>query len=186
MLKLGYRAVALLGTLIIAAGSVGLATLDQTSPLWVVLLAVGIVGLGMGLSVVNFTISVQSAVPWEQRGAATSINQFFRSIGQAIGVTALGAVFNLQMVRQLNATGQDLAIANAVLDPLVRLRLDSAVLASTRGVLAESTQTVFLIVLVAALSCVAMAALMPSGSVDEHAWNSPANGPEGGRERSRR
>lgn len=174
MLKLGYRAVALLGTLIIAAGSVGLATFGQASPLWVVLLAVGIVGFGMGLSVANFTISVQNAVPWDQRGAATSINQFFRGIGQAIGVTALGAVFNLEMARQLNATGQDLTIANAVLDPLVRLRLDSAVLASARDILAESTQAVFLIVLAAAVACVAMAALMPAGSPAEHAWKPPA------------
>src|SRR3712207_7464731 len=53
------------------------------------------------------TIAVQSSVAWDQRGVVTSINQFFRSIGQAIGVTALGAVFNLRMSSQLGAAGQD-------------------------------------------------------------------------------
>jgi EmrB/QacA subfamily drug resistance transporter len=170
MLRLGYRLVAILGTVVIALGSAGLATLSEGGSFPAVLLAVGVVGLGMGLSVANFTISVQNAVPWEQRGAVTSSNQFFRSIGQAVGVAALGAVFNLRMGVQLDAAGQDLAIANAVLDPLVRRTLDPGVLASTRGILGDSLQTVFLILLLTAVANVLMAAQLPGGSPADHAW----------------
>jgi EmrB/QacA subfamily drug resistance transporter len=56
-------------------------------------------GIGMGLTFVPMLIAVQSAVPRSDLGAATSMTQFFRTIGGAVGLSVMGAV----MIRQLTA-----------------------------------------------------------------------------------
>lgn len=174
MLRLGYRRAVLLGMSVIAAGSSLLVALDQRSSFWTVLAAVGVIGLGMGLSMANLTIAVQNAVPWEQRGVATSINQFFRSIGQAIGVAMLGAVFSVRMFGEPRAGGQDPELANIVLDPIARQALDPAVLATIRDSLDGAVQSVFAITLLIALAGIAVASQLPGGSAAEHQWKAPA------------
>ena len=42
-------------------------------------------------------LGVQNAVPWRRRGVATSSVQFFRNIGGAISVAALGALLNARL-----------------------------------------------------------------------------------------
>jgi EmrB/QacA subfamily drug resistance transporter len=56
-------------------------------------------GIGMGLTFVPMLIAVQSAVPREDLGAATSMTQFYRTIGGAVGLSVMGAV----MIRRLAA-----------------------------------------------------------------------------------
>jgi EmrB/QacA subfamily drug resistance transporter len=56
-------------------------------------------GVGMGLTFVPMLIAVQSAVPRSDLGAATSMTQFFRTIGGAVGLSVMGAV----MIRRLGA-----------------------------------------------------------------------------------
>jgi EmrB/QacA subfamily drug resistance transporter len=180
ILTLGYRTTAVLGTVAITLGAAMLLTLSASSPVWHVLLGVSVIGLGMGLSTAVMTIAVQNAVPWNQRGVATSTNQLFRSIGQAIGVSALGAVFNLEMGRQLGGTGQDLSITNAVLDPLARRALDPDVLASVRGILDSSIHAVFVILCVAAIVNIVAAARFPRGTAEELAWKPEGEGGDDG------
>src|SRR5205085_9890896 len=49
-------------------------------------------GMGMGLCMVPMLIAVQSAVSRSDLGVATSLTQFFRSVGGAVGVAVMGAV----------------------------------------------------------------------------------------------
>ena len=186
MLRLGYRGAVLLGACVIAAGSALLATLNQASSVVSALIAVGVIGLGMGLSMSNLTIAVHNAVPWEQRGVVTSTNQFFRSIGQAIGVAVLGAVFNVRMAAQLRAAGQDLELANVVLDPLARRALDPALLQAIRGSLDGSIQSVFGIALLVAITGILVAAALPGGSAARHAWDPGPGSQESGVRRQER
>ena len=51
----------------------------------------------MGLTFVPMLIAVQSAVPRADLGAATSVTQFCRTIGGAVGLSVMGAV----MIRRL-------------------------------------------------------------------------------------
>lgn len=48
------------------------------------------VGLGVGMTMQNFVLVVQNAVPLKDIGAASSTVSFFRSLGGTIGVSALG------------------------------------------------------------------------------------------------
>src|SRR2546425_619301 len=63
-------------------------------------------GIGMGLTFVPMLLSVQSAVARADLGAATSLTQFLRTIGGAVGLSVMGAV----MVRRL-ASGLPMAEA---------------------------------------------------------------------------
>jgi fucose permease len=51
-----------------------------------------VLGMGIGALQQNLVLAVQNAVPVHQLGAASSVVAFFRSLGGAVGVSALGAV----------------------------------------------------------------------------------------------
>jgi EmrB/QacA subfamily drug resistance transporter len=92
VLRIGYRTVVFAGMLCLAAAFVLLArwdaTLTPTTAMGHVLLA----GVGMGLNMVPMIIAVQGAVPRSELGIATSLTQFFRAVGGAIGLSVMGAV----------------------------------------------------------------------------------------------
>jgi EmrB/QacA subfamily drug resistance transporter len=89
---------------LVAAGALFLsASLSLTTPLWI---AVGLmVLLGFGLGPVNsqLTLAVQNAAPREKLGSATSGNQFFRQIGGTLAVSLFGALVNSQLAQNLGA-----------------------------------------------------------------------------------
>ncbi|MBB5781317.1 hypothetical protein [Nonomuraea jabiensis] len=82
------------GAVLLTAGFAGLGTIDHTTSLvfmGAAMLCVGLgVGLGVGMTLQNFVLVVQNAVPLKDIGAASSTVSFFRSLGGTIGV--LGAV----------------------------------------------------------------------------------------------
>jgi hypothetical protein len=51
-----------------------------------------VLGAGVGMLMQNLVLAAQNDVPAHELGAATSTLTFFRSMGGAIGVSALGAV----------------------------------------------------------------------------------------------
>jgi hypothetical protein len=57
-------------------------------------------GLGVGMTMQNFVLVVQNAVPLKDIGAASSTVSFFRSLGGTIGVSVLGAVLARQVADQ--------------------------------------------------------------------------------------
>jgi predicted MFS family arabinose efflux permease len=73
--------------------SVVSARLSSGSAMVDVLLA----GIGMGMVVVPMLIAVQSVVARSDLGAATSLTQFFMSIGGALGLSLMGAVMSQRL-----------------------------------------------------------------------------------------
>jgi EmrB/QacA subfamily drug resistance transporter len=53
-----------------------------------------VAGVGLGLMMQVFVLTVQGSVPRAQIGAATALTQFARSIGATIGVTIMGVIVN--------------------------------------------------------------------------------------------
>src|SRR2546429_6136744 len=99
VLRIGYRTVVMAGMACLTGAFLLFtrwsATLSPGEAMRDVLLA----GVGMGLVVVPMLIAVQSAVPRGDLGAATSMTQFFMSIGGAVGLSVMGAV----MAQRLDA-----------------------------------------------------------------------------------
>jgi EmrB/QacA subfamily drug resistance transporter len=87
-----YRWFPLAGTIGVTIGLVLLTRLGAHTSLLIVSLYILIFGLGLGLFMQVLTLVVQNAVPMKQMGVGTSAVTFFRSMGGAIGASALGAV----------------------------------------------------------------------------------------------
>ena len=60
-------------------------------------------GAGLGPSSLSQVLAIQHVVPERQRGVATSLVPFFRTVGGSIGVGALGGVFAAGLAARLGS-----------------------------------------------------------------------------------
>src|SRR5262245_943831 len=63
-----------------------------TAPLWVVIVALSVIGAGVGTLFSVSTVSIQNAVSRFQVGVATGVMNFFRALFSALVVAVMGAV----------------------------------------------------------------------------------------------
>jgi len=80
------------GTITAAAGFGLLSTIDARTSFVLIAGYMALVGIGLGATMQNLVLCVQNTVPIDELGAATATVSFFRSLGGAVGVSALGAV----------------------------------------------------------------------------------------------
>jgi hypothetical protein len=81
----------------------------------------------MGLSMLSLLLAVQHGVDRAHLGIATSLSQFSRSVGAAVGVASMGAL----MARQLNGVSipggaEAIAASGAMLTGAVRIQFAAA------------------------------------------------------------
>jgi EmrB/QacA subfamily drug resistance transporter len=107
VLRVGYRGVVIAGVACLTGSFLLLARWDAGLSLVGAMRDVLLAGIGMGLVIVPMLIAVQSAVPRSELGIATSVIQFFMSIGGALGVSVMGTVM-----------AQRLASGHALVDAL--------------------------------------------------------------------
>lgn len=99
VLRTGYRSLVVAGMACLTVAFLFFSTwTDALTPALAMAHAL-LAGIGMGLVFVPMLIAVQSAVPRHDLGVATSVTQFFRTVGGAIGLSLMGAV----MAQRLNA-----------------------------------------------------------------------------------
>jgi EmrB/QacA subfamily drug resistance transporter len=87
-----YKPYMLAGTVLLTLGLALMGTLDETTSLVELGAFMVMVGAGMGMLMQNLVLVVQNAVPHSEIGAGSSLVAFFRSMGGAVGVSALGAL----------------------------------------------------------------------------------------------
>jgi EmrB/QacA subfamily drug resistance transporter len=159
MVRTSYRLVAVLGGLSLVTGCLILVALSPADgPLWA---AVGslVIGIGMGFCSTVFIVSVQAAVPWRQRGAATSSTMFLRFVGQSVGAAGCGAVLNATMV------AIDPAATHAVdrlLDAAGRAQMRPAELAHLTDVVARSLHNAYWLATAFAVATLLIATRLPA------------------------
>ncbi len=160
LIRFGFRAVALGGMLLNAAGAAILLLFRQETPLVVIFLSLAVIGFGLGFAANSTLLASQNAVGWEQRGVVTASVQFTRTMGGTIGVAVLGAVLNARLVPTLRSAGT--ADVNALLEPVSRAGLSENVLTILRGGLATSLLGVYAIMLVVSVCGVLFAFFIPA------------------------
>lgn len=107
MLRIGYRGITIFGFGVLTFGFVMLGLFDHTMSTWWLYLDLMLIGAGLGLTMLTLLIAVQTAVERSKLGVATSLNQFSRSIGGALGVAVMGAVLTASLGSELrNAARQ--------------------------------------------------------------------------------
>lgn len=156
LLKTGYRAVALTGFLVLAAGFVLLALFQRDTPRGWLYFDLVLIGSGLGLTMLTLLIAVQQAVERTKLGVATSLNQFTRAIGGAFGVAIMGAFLTAGLASELgkSATGGNPALTpdqariyaenpNALVDPAERSKISPATLVILQEAMASSVHRVF-------------------------------------------
>lgn len=160
LLRIGYRTMSLGGAAMIVLGCLPLAFTGPATGRTEVMIAMMIIGLGLGFVSMSYMLGVQNAVPWHRRGVATSSVQFFRNIGGAVAVAALGALLN----SRFHAMAGPNADANAALEPVLRARLTPGALQQLTGSLLYGLQAVFIALAVLSVAGLAVALLFPRGT----------------------
>ncbi|WP_460073457.1 MFS transporter [Streptomyces sp. YKOK-I1] len=80
------------GGVLITAGLGLLGTIRYDTDYWKTAVFMALLGLGVGMMMQNLVLSTQNQVEPKDLGSASSTVTFFRSLGGAMGVSALGAV----------------------------------------------------------------------------------------------
>lgn len=168
LLRLRLRALASAGALSLATGYVLLSTLRPETPLWVLYVFSTIAGIGMGMVSTTMIVSVQSAVPYEVRGTATSMVLFSRNVGSTVGVTLLGGLLLATLGGRLRAiAGLGSYSAETLLEPRNHTTLPPHVLDALRAALASSLTAVFLASCLIALLALLAIRKLPGGKATQ-------------------
>jgi hypothetical protein len=132
-----------------------------------VVAALIVVGLGLGVTFPLYLTAVQTALPREYLGVASSQIQFWRNLGGTVGSAILGAVLANRLPDYLKTQVAGLHLppqvlnslpkggsANSILDPALLAKLPPTFVEAIRTALANSLHDIYLfagLILVAAL-----------------------------------
>ncbi len=99
----GTKRVVVTGMLLFSAGLVVASTATVTSGYPRVMLAMILMGTGMGLSVAPATESIMGSLPLHQAGVGSAVNDTSREVGGALGVAIVGSMLSSLYGSNLNA-----------------------------------------------------------------------------------
>ncbi|MEX2415754.1 MAG: MDR family MFS transporter [Paenibacillaceae bacterium] len=94
-----YKIYAIAGIILMIISMVMLANMNSVG---LAVASMTVFGIGLGLSMPVFTLTVQNAVPSSQLGVVTASSTLFRNLGGTIGIAILGSVMNSAMTRNLS------------------------------------------------------------------------------------
>jgi EmrB/QacA subfamily drug resistance transporter len=126
-----------IGGILLTAGFALMTSLRADTDYLHIALFMGMIGLGVGMMMQNLVLAVQNTVDPHDLGAGSSLVVFFRSLGGAVGVSALGAVLSNRVAHFVEVglagigvhggTGQGSAVPNlAILPAPVRAVVENA------------------------------------------------------------
>ncbi|MFN3477614.1 MAG: MFS transporter, partial [Candidatus Methylomirabilales bacterium] len=186
LLRIGSRQTVLLGMGLLSFGFFLFTRMDLETTWGDVAFNVTIAGTGMGFIMAPLLIAVQNAVPRNLLGIATSASMFFRTIGGAIGVAAMGATMGTLMKRELATLSQTglvgvpvetlqrlLQDPDALVHPETRTSLPVVALDALRAVLGRSLHQVFFMGFLIALLAFLSAWWIPKGKAQDHVRREP-------------
>lgn len=88
-----YKPFMVAGGVLLTGGLALLSTIDHRTSLVLVSVYLFLLGAGVGMLMQNMVLATQNTLHIKDSGSGTSTVAFFRSLGGAMGVSALGAVF---------------------------------------------------------------------------------------------
>jgi EmrB/QacA subfamily drug resistance transporter len=171
-----YKALAVLGSVLVATGMILFARMDGSTLRIEVVRDMVVAGLGMGFLNPVYTVAVQNSAPREHMGAATASTMFFRSIGSTMGVAIFGSLLLTIYKRDFAAgvpPGIPLTDLKPFFNPLMLAQLRpqlertfdmnvlNTLLADVRMALTHGLQVLFFASAVIMTAAVALNALLP-------------------------
>ena len=165
--KFGSRPVCVAGLAVIAAALIILAQLGPVTRYWVLAAGLLVLGAGMGAAMTPATSAITSALPRQQQGVASAMNDLSREVGGALGIAVIGSIMAAVYRSHLTVTG----VPTTVLD---HARGSLAVASRLGGPVSVQADTAFIdgihVALLAAagaavLAALAVAALLPRRAI---------------------
>jgi EmrB/QacA subfamily drug resistance transporter len=126
-----YKGLILVGVTLVVIGFVLLSTLTASTPYWLVVLYMLVLGLGFGPVLPLYTLALQTSVEPRQIGVATATGQFFQSVGGTIGTAIFGAVLSATLAGGIKTGVAPLIVSTPIairaeLEPLTRPNADAS------------------------------------------------------------
>jgi MFS family permease len=162
-----YRYLGTVGVLVMILGMWLLSQVAPGTPEWRVVANLIVVGLGIGVTFPLYLTAVQTALPRQYLGVASSQIQFWRNLGGTVGSAILGAVLANRLPDYLKTRVADLHLppqalnslpkggsANSILDPTLLAKLPPAFVHAIRLALSDTLHDIYLfagLILVVAL-----------------------------------
>jgi EmrB/QacA subfamily drug resistance transporter len=103
IVKYGEKSIIVFSGIPITIGTLFIFMLGVNSSIFSVVLFSAILGIGFGLNFTTLTIVIQMSVDYNKRGAATASNTLLRNLGQTIGISVFGSIFNFSILRYLRS-----------------------------------------------------------------------------------
>ncbi|WP_409467066.1 MFS transporter [Amycolatopsis sp. GA6-003] len=138
------------GGISLLAGLFLLSTVDHATNLTLMGVYLALVGLGLGFLMQNLVLVVQNTVAMKDIGSSSSVVTFFRSLGGAAGVSALGAVLAARVATNIaNSLSQMGIHSNGAVSggggTFAISSLPPALQPVVRGAFGDATGTVFFV-----------------------------------------
>jgi EmrB/QacA subfamily drug resistance transporter len=166
-----YKVFPVVGTFLMVVGLLLLSKIGLATAGWMIDGYLFVFGVGLGLVLQILVVAVQSAVPYEQLGTATSGVTFFRSIGGSFGTAIFGALFaNLltsNVVRFLHVTAITPNLKNSLnaANPTSLAHLPQAIHAGVVSAMVHTIQTVFFVAVPIAAVAFVLSWLLPDSEL---------------------
>ncbi|HEX2099003.1 MAG TPA: MDR family MFS transporter [Rubrobacteraceae bacterium] len=178
ILRSGYRKALLVGSFFVVLGAGLCVPMNEATPLPYVVLAVFVIGLGLGFSSTSYLVSIQNAVPWHRRGIATSSIVFFRTVGGSIGIAVMGTLLNASLGSRYEAAVEEVSAGdaglarllddpNALLQPALREQIPDVSYAELASSLAAALSPTFWILFALGLAALVLATFFPGGQAKD-------------------
>ncbi len=139
-----YKPFPIAGTALMTVAVFLLSLLAVHTPLWRLIVAMIVLGLGLGMVMQVLVLAAQNAVDYKLLGVATSGSTLFRQVGGSIGVSAFGAIFTNRLASELKAKLPPGTVLPKSANPEVVKHLPAAIHAPYVQAFVDALQPVFL------------------------------------------
>jgi Na+/melibiose symporter-like transporter len=156
--RLRFRPVAIIGSVVLVAGSFGLLTVAAGQTILWLCICCAVIGVGLSVNSLVYTVAVQSGVARADRGRAIGLFYFSRLIGQALGAAAFGGVLNRGLALAASGTHD---IVRELVDGQRRATVGKAELHRLVETLAGALHSVFILAGVLAVGALLVAVFVP-------------------------
>jgi MFS family permease len=160
--RLSMRTTLRMGGALIPVGAAFLLLITPETPPAFMGFGPFIMGFGMGLLNITSMVMIQGSVDWTKRGSATASLIFSRTLGNTLGVAALGAMLNIAVVSFATGHGNvlDSGQIRALLGSIGNV-LGGGANPDLRGALDYGLRATFWGMLVFAVMAAILAAMVP-------------------------
>ncbi|HEY7174309.1 MAG TPA: MDR family MFS transporter, partial [Micromonosporaceae bacterium] len=162
-----YKWFPVFGTALLAAGLILFTQLQVGTSLSQAFIYMLVVGIGLGAAMQPLVLAVQNDLTLRDMGAGTAAATFFRSLGGAVGVAALGAILSNKLAAFGHGTSVD--------DPAAINALPAATRDVVRHLFVGALHPIFLVA-----GLVAAAAVVATFVLPDHELKAAAPPPDGG------